>query len=166
MNHIEELKDLCVFLHEKIDGKIKLSLSYSDHRKLYRILQMSEVYDFLMKPHSIGQTKFFDLLYKLGLSNRLSRLTSRIITEDGETYEDLWEMIIKLEFLPSRGEIRKMIKNKGLFLNNLPVTENMKLSEEMFYETGIIDDNYNLKFTIMRQGKKTHELLFGYFKQS
>ena len=123
-------------------------------------MPIDTVHDFLMKPHDLSWDEFCDLTRHLGLT-KLDRVGKRTITENGVDFEHLWDVMIDFGFFESKSDIKKMIVNKGLFLNNKHVMDRTVLSKDMFFDSG----NGFCRFLVVRKGKKNHDLIFGFFQE-
>lgn len=118
------------------------------------------VHDFLMNPRNLSWNEFCDLTRHLGLT-KIVKVGERTITENGVEFEHLWDIMIGCKFFESKGDIKKMIVNKGLFINNELLTNITVITKEMFFNAG----NDFCRFMVVRKGKKEHELIFGFFQE-
>lgn len=131
-------------------------------------LPIDQLHTFLLNPRDTSEQEFRSILNHLALDSRLSRLLNRIITNDaGTEFGDLWELMINIGFFDSRGNIRKMMQNSGLFINKQQMKLNTILDKSMFFDTGIQwDENTRLKFMVIRKGKVECDIVLGLFQVS
>jgi tyrosyl-tRNA synthetase len=126
-------------------------------------MPIDKVHGFLLKPHDISAPEFGKLLSFLGINYKLVRILDRIITDDEGNIDDFWNHLIKIKFMDSRGDIRKLIKNQGLSINQTKVKENTVLDKSMFFSTGWKVDDDDVKFFVIRKGKMDCDIILGLF---
>lgn len=129
-------------------------------------MPLNKLHEFLLDPHDLTEVEFRRMLNHLALDSRIRQILDRIITnDDGTEFLHLWDVMIHLGFFESKGDIRKMMQNNGLFLNKNRLQLNTILNESMFFDSGIQwDENTRLKFLVVRKGKRESELIFGLFR--
>lgn len=123
-------------------------------------MPIDTVHDFLMNPRNLTWDEFCDLTRHIGLT-KIQKIGVRTITEDGTEFEHLWDVMVECGFFESKGDIKKMIGNKGLFVNNKLVVDRMVITKDLFFDAG----NDFCKFIVVRKGKKDHDLIFGFFRE-
>lgn len=129
-------------------------------------LSIDELFNFFNKPRSIEIDDFLCIASHLQLNCK--EFSKRIIDEDIYTdegiftiYPELFEVLESVDIVSSKREMRELLKNGSLFINNIQIkSEKFELTTIPFFETGVKNEWGNLKFAIIRVSKKKHEIIF------
>lgn len=98
---------------------------------------------------SFNKETLLEAMWTIGILN-FKGISSRLI--DDET--DLFQFIVDIGFMPSKGEIRKLIKNNGFKINNKAVDSFDKI------EWINIDE---IEFAVIKKGKSDFDFIFKNF---
>lgn len=115
-------------------------------RSLINIL--SDVHPNLSKLN-LDKDTLLEAMWSLGILN-FKGISSRIIEDE----TDLFQMIVDIGFMPSKGEVRKMIKNNGLKINNKIVNS---FNEIDWISVG------DIEFAVIKRGKSDFDIIFRNF---
>ena len=99
---------------------------------------------------SFDKDTLLETMWAIGILN-FKGIHSRIIEDE----TDLFQLIVDIGFMPSKGEIRKLIKNNGFRINNKIVNS----FEEIEWIT--ID---KIEFAVIKKGKKDFDIIFKNFE--
>ena len=98
---------------------------------------------------SFNKETLLEAMWAIGILN-FKGISSRLI--DDET--DLFQFIVDIGFMPSKGEIRKLIKNNGSKINNKVVNS--------FDEIEWINID-EIEFAVIKKGKSDFDFIFKNF---
>lgn len=112
---------------------------------------LSDVHPNLSKL-DLNRETLLEAMWSIGILN-FKGISTRIVEDE----TDLFQMIVDIGFMPSKGEIRKMIKNNGLKVNNKVVNS--------FDEIDWIKVD-NIEFAVLKRGKVDFDFIFKKFDLS
>ena len=134
-------------------------------------LPLDKLHGFLLAPTDLDEKSFHRLLFMTGISLVPSRFMHRVVCDEVcefgafPPFDPVFEAFIRVGFFESNGDIRRMIKNNGIFLGNQPLKEGVTFPMvSQWKDSGVGDSLEKLKFCVARKGKKDFELFFAWFK--
>jgi len=112
-------------------------------------MPLDRVNEFLQKPTNIGVEAFHKLLWCLSIGT--IKFFDRLLVEGS-----LFECIVNIGFMESKGDIRRMMKNNGLKVSGKMLTEKFVVSEDCWFDV----EGSKIKFLVLQKGRKSFDLLF------
>lgn len=112
-------------------------------------MPLDKVNDFLQKPTDISVEAFHKLLWLLGIDS--IKFFMRMFVQDS-----LFDCIVDIGFMESKGDIRRMIKNNGIKLSGKPLTDKFVVTDDCWFSV----EGSKIKFIVLQKGKKDFDLLF------
>ena len=112
-------------------------------------MPLDKVHSFLLNPTLINSEGFSKLLFFLGI-NPLKFCLRTLKSEP------LFDIMVQIGFMDSKGDIKRLIKNRGLKISGKMLVDKFVITDDCWFDV----ENTKISFLILQKGKNDFDLLF------